>query len=257
MLRSVSPVVSDYVRRLFLLVAFAGFATACAPSATPEPDDAAPVIAVVDSSALRPDPKRPVGGNLQTPPGWAVRFDQPSDTLTVGPNDGTDDVFFVSMTPGWHVTTGPAGILYHPASTAGGAFAARATVHLFNPGDRNEGFGLFFGGQGLDTDNQRYDYFLVRNSGDFLIKRRIGSETQLIKDWTPSDAIVRYTDPNVSSVDNTLSVRVSGERVAFSINDREVASLPAADVWTEGVVGLRVNHGLNLHVSDLTVEAGS
>jgi len=191
---------------------------------------------------------------MATPPFWKVRLDEPDPAMPIGADDTTDDIYFVSMTPGWHITTGPAGIIYHPASTAAGAFTARTTIHLFAPGDRNEAFGLFVGGMDLEGANQTYDYFLIRNSGEYLIKRRIGSETQLVQDWAPSPAILRYTDPTVSSVANELRIRVTGADVVFSINDVEVATLPAADVRTEGVVGIRVNHDLNLHVSDLAVE---
>ena len=78
----------------------------------------------------RPDPLVPQGENLATPPTWSVRFDAPHGDHAPEPTVGADstaDVFFVNMTPGWHVTTGPAGVLYHPASTASGAFRAERT----------------------------------------------------------------------------------------------------------------------------------
>ena len=57
------------------------------------------------------------------------------------------DIRFVNMTPGWHVTTGPRVILYHPAARAEGDFRATATMHLFAPGQRNEAYGLFVEGE--------------------------------------------------------------------------------------------------------------
>ncbi len=240
------------LRLAALLSALLFVMTSCAGPETPPPSE--PVVALPDSSLVRPDPHSPVGGNMATPPFWKVRLDEPDPAVTIGADDKEDDIYFVSMTPGWHITTGPSGVFYHPASTAAGAYTARTVLHLFDPGDRNEAFGLLVGGQDLEGENQTYDYFLIRNSGEYLIKRRIGSETQLVQDWTASPAILRYTDPTVSSVENELSIRVGRTDVVFSINDVDVATLPAADVRTDGVVGIRVNHGLNLHVSDLAVE---
>ena len=38
------------------------------------------------------------------------------------------------------------------------------------------------------------------------------------------------------------------------MNGAVVTSLPRADLSLDGVVGLRVNHGLNLHVTNLKVD---
>jgi hypothetical protein len=245
-----SIVASSNRRPAAMLAATLLLAASCAAPETQPPPPSEPVAAAPDSSTMRPDPRRPVGGNMATPPYWKVRLDEPDAAVRIGADDKEDDIYFVSMTPGWHITTGPASIFYHPANTAAGAFTAHTTIHLFDPGDRNEAFGLFVGGMDLEGANQTYDYFLIRNSGEFLIKRRIGSETQLVQDWAPSPAIQRYTDPAVSSVQNKMSIRVEGAEVVFSINEVEVARLPSA----EGIVGIRVNHGLNLHVSELAVE---
>jgi hypothetical protein len=222
---------------------------------------AALVLLAPAAQAQRPDPNRPEGENLQTPPTWVVRFDEAHGhdahgdhaAPTVGA-DSTADVFFVNMTPGWHVTTGPAAIFYHPASTAEGAFRAETKIHLFDPGDRLEAFGLFFGGRGLDGEDVAYDYFVIRNSGEFLVKRRTGETTTELVPWTAHDAIVTFGPGAGSSVPNTLTVEAGTEEVVFLINGAEAARLPRADVQADGVVGLRINHALNVHVEDLSVE---
>ncbi|HMB91437.1 MAG TPA: hypothetical protein VKP65_11355 [Rhodothermales bacterium] len=206
-----------------------------------------------DDAAMRPDPLTPQGENLQTPPTWHIRLDRPNDDIVIGA-DSTADIFFVNMTPGWHVTTGPAAIFYHPASTAEGTYRAETLIHLFDPGQRNEAFGLFVGGSNLEEDDMTYDYFLIRNTGEFLIKRRTGSETSLIQDWTKHDAIQTYGPDAESSVPNTLAVVVGAENVDFHINGEQVASHPRSHIHTDGFVGLRVNHALNLHIEDFKVE---
>lgn len=219
---------------------------------------AALALPVAAQNAPRPDPLVPQGDNLATPPTWSVRFDAPhaghGDDAHRAPTVGADstfDVRFVNMTPGWHVTTGPAGIFWHPASTASGTFRAETMVHLFDPEGRREAFGLLLGGADLDGDAPRYDYFVIRDGGEFLVKRRDGDATATLVPWTAQDAILSY--PGEGAVANTLAVEVGEDEVAFSVNGAEVARLPRSEVRTDGVVGLRVNHALNLHVETFAV----
>lgn len=185
---------------------------------------------------------------LERPEGWKVRFDRAEMTEA-------DLETFVSMPPGWHITTGrAAGIFYEPARTAAGRFTLRATIHLFDPGRRHrEAYGVFFGGTELEGDGQRYSYFLIRDTGEFLVKRRSGSETETVVPWTASDAVVRFTGEETAT--NELAVECGAEEVHFYVNDEKVISVPRAALDTEGIVGLRVNHALNLHVSELEVAA--
>jgi hypothetical protein len=206
-----------------------------------------------DPAATRPDPQRPQGENLKTPPTWKVRLDKPDPGARIGAEKDAD-VFFVNMTPGWHVTTSRAAIFWHPASTASGDYRAAATLHSFDPKSRHqEGYGIFFGGSDLEGEGQAYGYFLLRNDGKFLIKKRQGAATALVQDWTAHAAIARWTPESGASVENRLAVEASGETVTFEINGEPAASHPRAALPTAGVVGLRLNHHVNVHVSDLAV----
>ncbi len=177
------------------------------------------------------------------PRDWKIRFDRPADESAIE---------FVTMAPGWHITTGPAAILYQPANVARGSYRARAVVDLF-PGERREGFGIFIGGQHLEDDQQTYTYFLLRKDGRFLIKRRAGAETPVLVPWTAHEAIVPH-DGGEGTAKNVLEIAVGPEAVGFLVNGQEVASLPRDQVDAEGIVGLRVNHALNVHVSELAIE---
>jgi hypothetical protein len=201
----------------------------------------------------RPDPKHPEEENLKLPADWEVRLDHSDADVTIGDTDSAD-VFFVNMTPGWHITTGPAGIFYLPGNTASGTYRASTKIYLFDPKGRNEAFGIFIGGQNLDADGHSYTYFLLRNSGEFLIKKRMGDDTKVVKDWSSAPMMTTYEDTTQSSVPNTLAIEVGNEQVDFFVNDEQVHSLPKSDVDTDGIVGLRINHALNVHVEDLKVE---
>lgn len=179
------------------------------------------------------------------PVGWQVRLDRPEQDVPA--------VAFWAMPPGWHITTGPACILYDPLRTAEGQYHLQAQIFLFDPGERREAFGVFFGGRNLDKDNQAYDYLLIRKDGRYLIKRREGRKTRVIRPWTEHPAIVKY-DGSSETAKNILALSVGAAKVDFFVNGQKVTTLSRSEINTDGVVGLRVNHHLNLHVSELTVE---
>ena len=199
-----------------------------------------PILAVVLTAPLGAQ-----DAELKRPADWKVRFDRA----------GTPDtaVYFVSMPPGWHITTGPAGILYNPATTASGQFKIESTIFLFDPGQRHrEAYGVIFGGQKLDGPDQSYSYFLIRNTGDYLIKKREGASTKTVRDWSPSSAIMKHPGGS-ENAKNVLAVEVAADAVSFYVNGEKLTSVPKSELQVDGVVGLRVNHSLNLHVSDLKV----
>ena len=179
---------------------------------------------------------------LRRPDGWIVRFDRAGQT---------DTIYFVEMPPGWHITTGPAAILYDPALTAQGSYRVESEIYLF-PAERRESFGVFIGGAELDGSGQAYTYFLIRKDGQFLIKERAGSDTRVLHPWTEHEAIVKHPGGE-ETAKNVLVIEVGSEAVRFLVNGQEVASLPRAELRADGIVGLRVNHALNLHVTSLEV----
>jgi hypothetical protein len=189
---------------------------------------------------------------LEVPKDWKVRFDRTGQiTREESPPQGA--MRFVTMTPGWHITSGPAAILYKPGHQAEGEYRVSSEMFLFPPGQRREGFGLFIGGQNLEGPDQSYLYFLIRRDGRYLVKSRKGTETPTLVDWTEHDAIVKH-DGSDNTAKNVLEVVVGAEMVDFIANGQKLTSLPRTEISTDGVVGLRVNHSLNLHVSSLSVE---
>lgn len=200
----------------------------------------------------KPDGSKPQGENLKVPEGWEWRFDKAGAEVTVGSDAESSEIYFVNMTPGWHITTGPAGIYFHPENKVTGDFTLDSKIYLFDTEGRNrEAFGLFIGGKNLKADNQSYIYFLVRNTGEFLIKKRTGSETSTIQGWTKSDAINLFTEETESSAENDFQVQVSGDELIFSMNGKVLASMEKGDLSTNGQYGFRVNHSINLHISSL------
>jgi hypothetical protein len=184
---------------------------------------------------------------LTRPADWLIRTDRPDADTT--------SIEFVGMPPGWHVTTGPSLILWSPARTASGTFRLETEIFFFREGSRDtEGYGVLVGGRNLDRDDQDYLYFLLRNDGAFLVKHRAGTETHVIQDWTPHAAVARHTGEGGATVKNVIVVVAEDATVRFLVNDQEVAAFSREHMNVDGVVGLRVNHGLNLHVTRLDVK---
>jgi len=185
--------------------------------------------------------------DFERPDGWKVRFDHPGTTEA-------ELEMFVSMPPGWHVTSGPAAIYWDPAWAASGRYRVEMEVYLFDPGQRREAFGVFIGGRDLEGDGQSYTYFLIRNGGEFMVKRRDGDQAPTIEPWTRHDAVRSYADRGDDvSVRNLLTIEAGEDTLRYLVNGREVWRAPRGTLPVDGTYGLRVNHGLNVHVSKLEV----
>jgi hypothetical protein len=54
-------------------------------------------------------------------------------------------------------------------------------------------------------------------------------------------------DANGTSV-NTLELRVTGDTVTYLVNDQTVHTMPKGNLKTDGLVGVRINHVLDVQV---------
>jgi hypothetical protein len=189
-------------------------------------------------------PARPVAGNGVEVPGWWGRMDNPKEGLT--------GLKFAPASGGMHATTGPNIIFWDPQQTASGQYTVKATFTLAKQPSHEVSYGLFIGGTNLSEDNQKYSYFLIRENGQFLVKKRDGAKTSNVAgDWAPNPAIVAIAG---GTQKNELAVQVGGGRVSFLVNGKEVAGHPATALDTDGIVGLRVGHGLDVQIDGFAVE---
>lgn len=209
----------------------------------------APILTLIFPALLAaqaPDhgPASKIEGGGVFPPGWAVRVDDGSPT----------QLSFAVMAPGWHATTATSAIIYRDQDKASGTYEVSSRMHLFPEGrGHREAFGIFLGGMDLQGPGEKYTYFIIRGDGSFKVKRRAGaSATDITRDWTTSPAIVKArTD---GPVVNLLSVAVARDKVSFLVNGQEVYSAPRANIDTDGIVGLRINHNLSIHVASLEIK---
>ena len=196
------------------------------------------------ASGGQPDPAL----SAHLPDGYALQLDRRNrapENFVATVNDGE-----------LVVRTGPAGILYRPDQMIDApSYTVRARFSEIDAlvGHR-EGFGLFVGGQDLEGSEARYVYFLVRGDGRYLIKRRAGDSTLEISDgWQPS-AAVRAVTVGGAHVTNELAIVADGGRLRFVCNGEPVGDLPIGDLSPQGVVGVRVNHNLQVRIEEFRVE---
>jgi hypothetical protein len=159
-----------------------------------------------------------------------------------------------AMGKGFRVTGGPAGTFWNPVNTASGNFTARATFNLLKPSGHNNYYGLIFGGADLEGAGQRYVYFLVAQNGTFTIRARRGESVQDVQPRT-AHASIRQPGADGRST-NTLEVRVAGGTTSYVVNGVVVHSAPntAAGGTSDGIVGVRVNHLLDVQVEGFEVQ---
>lgn len=203
---------------------------------------ALPAAAQHTQHAARNDPDQQVaGGGIQVA-GWTARLDRTDAKLT--------EVKFRAEDTGFHVTSGPAAIFYHEAHTATGTYTVQGTFTQTKAPAHPEAYGLFLGGQNLQDADQSYLYFLVRGDGKFLVKRRTGSETHTLVNWTEHAAVQK---PDATGrATNTLSAAVQPDAVRLLVNGTEVARVPRSFA-TDGRYGLRINHNLDVVIRDFGV----
>jgi hypothetical protein len=186
------------------------------------------------------DSDHAVEGSGVLPAGWSARPDGTGDLKSVK---------FVTMEPGYHVTLGPATILYRKSDRANGPFHTLATFHQMKKLEHSEGYGLLMGGQALDGKDQKYTYFLVRDDGSYLIKRRVGDKTSAVtKGWTPHPAVKKGDAQGKTTNLLEIDAKQNPSKIEFKVNGQTVHSADAKSMDVKGIVGLRVNHNLDLHV---------
>jgi len=192
------------------------------------------------------DPDNRVAGGGQLPAGWQARLDRADASL--------NDVKVVAMGEGFHVTTGPAVILWNPAdAVAGGGFTARATFWQAKAPTHPEAYGLIVAGSALDAPGANYFYFLVRGDGKYMVRHRAANgDVHTIQDWSESAAVHKQDEQGQAT--NALAVEGGAFGLRFKVNGTQVAELP--NVTSAGQVGVRVNHNLDVHVSEMAVTRG-
>jgi len=189
-------------------------------------------------------PQAPTAGNGIEVGGWWARLDDPKEART--------GLKFVTMGTGFRATTGPTIILFDPNEDWEGPYTTKATLTMTKLASHQVAYGLFVGGQDLDSDKQRYTYFEIRQDGKYLIRKRSGATVTDVGGTWADHAAIQKPDASGSQT-NELAIQVGRDSVVFMANGQTVATHPASAVDVVGMSGLRIGHGLDVQVDGFAV----
>jgi hypothetical protein len=186
----------------------------------------------------------------QAPEGWRVRIDRSENASDP---DDVPDLKVAAIGKGFRATGGPAGTFWNPANRVTGNYTARATFNLMKPSGHVNYYGLVFGGSDLEGVAQKYVYFMVAQNGTYIIRSRAGEQVQDVRERV-QHAAVRQPGADGRST-NTLEVRLAGNTISYVINGTVVHTTPksGATATTDGLVGIRINHVLDVQVENFEV----
>ena len=183
----------------------------------------------------------------QSPQGWKVRIDRSQNAQDP---DNTPNLVFKPMGKGLHVKGGPAGTFWNGVS-ASGNYTLKATFNLQEPSNHTNYYGLVFGGSSLEGASEAYAYFVIAQNGTYLVRQRKGEDVTDVVRRQPNPAVKQPGADGKSS--NTLEVRVNGDTVSYVVNGTVVQSGPKGGLKTDGLVGVRVNHVLDVQFEGFEV----
>jgi hypothetical protein len=203
------------------------------------------VASLTPAAGQTQDRDRAVSGGGTLPAGWSARPDGDGDVKNVK---------FVVMEPGYHLTLGPATILYREQDRMNGPFHTQAKFHQMKKLKHAEGYGLIFGGQALSEKGQKYTYFLVRDDGTYLIKRRNGENTsEITKGWTAHSAVKKGDAQGKAMNLLEIDAKQDPSKVDFKVNGQTIYTADAKTLDVKGIVGLRANHNLDVHIEGFDI----
>ncbi|MEP6622211.1 MAG: hypothetical protein ABJE47_23010 [bacterium] len=210
-------------------------------------------------AGMNMDPTKAIKGSGTLPAGWSMRFDPirvAAGRPAPAPHAITE-IDFRPMGPGLHISTGPAAIYYRAADAAKGDYTVSVSLSQ-RKGMEHEAYGLFVGGNNLQDSTQSYLYFVIRpmDGGILINYRSSDARPKALVAWTPDPAINK-DDPKDGHATNVLAIHVGKDAVDFMANGKTVKSIPRSElagINTDGVVGLRVNHNLDLHIADFELK---
>jgi opacity protein-like surface antigen len=216
---------------------------------------AAIAAALLTAAVHAQDADRSVAGGGIKAPGWQGKIDPGAAKQGKTVNDSK----FVQEGGALRLTIGPAAIYWNPTHTAKGDFTAKATFTESKvTANHPHPYGVFIGGSNLDSDQQTFMYCVAYGDGSFLVRQFNGTNVTTVAKRQPHDAV--HKAGGDGSVTNEVGWRVKGGRAECLINGTAVAGFDASEIVgpgklgsTDGIVGLRVSHNLDVVVSNFGV----
>lgn len=209
-------------------------------------------VAAAGLSASQDADRKVAGGGI-TAKGWQGMIDAAAAKKGATVNDSK----IAEVAGGLHMTIGPAGTFWNPANTASGDYRVGAT---FKEGkssaDHPHSYGVFIGGNKLDTANQSYVYCVAYGDGTFLVRGFNGPTVVTYSKRQPHAAVHKAGADG--TVTQEIAWTVKGTRAECSINGQVVAGFDKPELVTagklestDGIYGVRVSHNVDVTVTGL------
>ena len=154
------------------------------------------------------------------------------------------------------MTTGPAGIYWNPAHAGKGDFTVKATIReprqTYN---HPHPFGIFIGGQQLETDTPSMLYCVAYRDGTFLVRQFAAGKVNTLAKKTPHEKVAKAAGPDAEVVQE-VGWAVKGPRVECLINGAVVWGADKSEIpgfSSDGQTGIRVSHNSDAIVSNFVV----
>ena len=203
--------------------------------------------------AQHDDDRKVTDGGIKVA-GWQGRIDRRA--LSQGKT--INDSRFAAEGRGFRASVGPAGIFWNPANTVSGDYEVMGTFTEHKMAAAHpHSYGIFIGGQGLESDTESLMYCIVYGTGSYAIKTFRGATVSTIVGTTPHPAI-KKADATTGQAVNTVGWRVRGGQASCVVNGQVVRTLEraqfvAADklTTTDGIWGIRATHNVEFSVSGL------
>lgn len=211
------------------------------------------MLVSVPQSAQAQDADRKVAGGGITAKGWQGKVDAGAAKKGLSVADSK----FEQAGSDLQLTVGPAAYYWNPSNVAKGDYTVKAS---FKEGkttsDHPHPYGLFIGGTGLGTDENKLLYCVAYGNGNYLVRGFNGTQVVQIGKPTPNPA-VNKTAADGSTTQEVAWV-VKGGEAECMVNGKSVHKFTKADLAgkidsTDGVYGIRVSHNVNVTVSGLSL----
>ncbi len=186
--------------------------------------------------------------------GWQGRPDPGTGAV----NDASLDVKGSDI----EIHTGPAMLFWNPANKGTGDFTVSATFSepkYMSSNDHPHPYGVFIGGSNLDNDKTTALYCAAYGRGTFIVREFGPGVTNVNGRGTANDAVHKAAGRG-EQVEQTIALQVKGDNVSCIINGTTVGTYPKSDLIgpgkltsTDGIVGIRVAHNVDVNVKDFKV----
>ena len=204
------------------------------------------------------DTSRKVPGGGITAPGWQGKVD--AGEASKGAK--IEDSKVVMAGAELKFNNGPAAIYWNPANKGAGSYTVSATFtepKYMSSNDHPHPYGLFIGGNKLDTDQGTFLYCTPYGNGTFIVRGMGPAPFRVSPGRSVPNEAVKKAEPG-GSVTQEVAWVVTPEKADCKINGVVVGSYPKADLVgagklesLDGIAGIRVAHNVDVNVTGFKV----